>query len=41
MLKPSDDSDAPNKNSTEYAEIVYVSSQTGDQQVQEKQKEEE
>lgn len=25
MLKPSADSDNPNKNATEYAEIVYVS----------------
>lgn len=28
MLKPSDDSDNPNKNSTEYAEIVYVTPPT-------------
>lgn len=40
MLKPSDDAEVPNKNSTEYAEIVYVSSPTGEQ-VQQKLKQDE
>ncbi len=36
MLKPSEDANNPNKNATEYAEIVYVNPPSSDQKQPEK-----